>query len=486
VKETSDNRITLNLFSAFGPQRPIKLHAGRYETLENVKRFVSRALRISIHGNIVLASKGRGLDSGDGGETLERLDARDGDSLTVGLYTPPLPSEWGKVSKAIDVEVEEGALVKCREHAAKHPLVEVAGLLIGKETGEGRLLIKGSTPVAEGDESSVELDPVRVASVAEHLRGGGEYLVGWYHSHLSFGPSMSKIDARLQMGYQQLYGKSVAAVLYPSGNAVEFYRVETGNDRPLTEDWDLSMPEAVTLTTVLEEREEAKITAFSGRDALCGQEVELSVAVTNIGTAALSRARVDGRVTSPDRKESLSVSSDLISLSPGESKTCSLRCPIPASWPSGGALAYARVRALDANTWISPPAATTITLLQPPAYRPRLMVYKTSQRLERGQTARYAVYVRNDGNRRDEIEVNWDLRRVPEAWTASMYDGIEERTPPFSLTLEPGATYRLVLEVTPPATGYGGASAPVTIGVRSLRAPGERPGEVIPRQSGKH
>lgn len=479
MNEASNRRITLNLFTMFGPLEPVKLHVDSGETLGNVKRLLSHVFKLSIHDEVILISKGRKLDSVNDGKPLEYLGISDGDCLIIGIYTPPLPST-SSFFLVKDVEIKKEALENCFKHAKKHSHVEVAGALIGREKNGGKILVVDTIPIAEGTPTSVILDPIKIANVANELRGSEDYIAGWYHSHIKSGPaSMSGIDVRLQSGYKKLYTNAVALVLNHVKGTAEFYRVNAAGPSQPIGNKILNLPEpklitmdseSITLTTILEKKEEAKITAFSGSDATCGSYAVFSVTVKNVGTVSFSKVRVIVHVTSPDGKNSTSTSSNDINLSPGESATYSLRCQIPASWSSGNAIARAGVRNTVTRRWLCSLANTSITLTQPPIHKVKLIVYRTSQRVNRGQAANYIVYVKNVGNRQDNIEIDWDLTQLPKLWKAKIYDGETEKDIPFNINLDVGATRKLILKVVPPATGYAGDKAPVTIKARPTSA----------------
>ena len=471
-----EERITLNLFPFLGPQHPIKLHINSTDTLGTLRRILSHKFKVGIHDKIVLVKNGIKLDSTTDKKTIKRLDIHDGDSLTICLLTSAIPLESRSITKAQNIQIEDEALKKCFEHTRNYSNVEVAGVLIGREEKE-KILIANSTRIAEGDQESVHLDPMKVASVAEGLRGGQDYIVGWYHSHRKFGSLMSGIDVRLQSGYQQLYANAVAMILDPVKETVEYYRVNVAHSSEIIGSQILNLPEpklvemssdSITLTTILEEREEIEITAFSGTDSTCGDQTTLKITVKNVGTVPLSNAKIVVHITSPDGKESVSINSDDINLSPGDSKTYTLRCQIPASWPSGSAMARAGVRNVVTRSWLCALTTTSITLLQPPKYEAKLIVRRTSQKVSKGETAVYVMHVKNDGNRKDNIEINWDLSQLPKLWKAKIYDGRTEKTPPFTIELDAGAIHRLLLEVIPPSTGYTESEASVKVEAKSL------------------
>lgn len=472
-----EEKITLNLYPVLGPQNPIKLHTNSTDTLGTLRHILSHKFKVSIHDEIVLIKSGIKLDSTNDKKNIKRLGIHDGDSLTIGLFTSSMPLESGSIVKAQNIQIGDVALKKCLEHAKNYSDIEVAGVLIGREEGNGKILVVDATPIAEGDQESVNLDPIKVASVAERLRRDQDYLVGWYHSHRKFGSSMSGIDARLQSGYQQLYPNVVAMIIDPVKEAVEHYRVNATHSSEIIGSQILNLPEpklvqigsdSITLTTILEKKEEIEITIFSGTDSTCGDQATFKITVKNVGTVPLSKAKIIVHITSPDRKESVSINSDDIDLSPGDSKTYTLQCQIPASWPSGSATARAGVRNVATRSWLCALSTTSITLLQPPKYEAKLIVHRASQKVSKGETATYIMHVKNNGNRRDNIEINWDLSQLPKSWRAKIYDGRTEKTPPFSIELDAGATQRLLLEVIPPSTGYTASEASVKVEARSL------------------
>jgi proteasome lid subunit RPN8/RPN11 len=432
--------------------------------------------RLSIHDEVILLGNGIKIESADDKKKLKNLGISDGDSLFIGVCTPPLPLESVSFYVVKNIKIKDEILEKCFKHAGEYPNVEVAGALIGKEI-DGAISVVDSVPTAEGTPTSVILDPAKIANIANNLRSSDDYIIGWYHSHVKTEYSMSSIDARLQNGYQKLYANAVALILNPIMGTREFYRVHTfSSHRPIGKKL-LNLPEpklinmdseSVTLITILEEKEEAEIMAFSGSDTTCGSNAIFSVTVKNVGTVPFSKARVILHVTSPDGKASTSTSSDDINLLPGASETCTLQCTIPVSWPSGNAMARAGVRNTVTRSWLCSLATASITLIQPPLYRIKLKVFRTSQQVRKGQAAIYTIFVMNEGNRQDTIEVDWDLAQFPKSWTAKIYDGRNEKKPPFSIGLDAGAIHRLVLEVIPIEMGYVGNKAPVTIKVRSL------------------
>lgn len=479
LEDSSDNKtILLNVFPAFGPQiNPIKIRAVPSTSLGSIRNAISRLFKTNIHSQVILTNKGRELAPEDDRKQLKDLGIMNGSSLTFSLYTAPIPLKSASFYEAKDVEIGKEMLEKCVMHAEEHQYVEVAGVLIGKEKDEGKVLIIDSIPISEGDQKSVFLNPVRVASISEKLRGGENYLVGWYHSHVKPSSSASTIDARLQSGYQQLYPKTVALVLNLPEEKAEFYRVKGVPYFRMDKEVCLDIrepvplimePASIKLITTIQERKEAEITNLSGLDAITGNYADFTVTVKNTGTVLLSNAKVFLSIFSPDQKESFSIQSDEINLPPSESRTYTLQCEIPASWPPGNAMVTATLKDVFANKQLCRLVRTNIRLLQAPVYDVKLSSLRTSQSVIPGQTATYLILVKNCGNRRDNIEVTWDNSRMPKGWKVKIYDGENEKTLPLNITLDAGSTHKFILRVTSPLTSQGGEQAPIVLKARSL------------------
>jgi proteasome lid subunit RPN8/RPN11 len=109
------------------------------------------------------------------------------------------------------------ALGKIVKHAASSIHKEVAGLLIGKSSGQYLEIWDAVTGEQYGTPAYVHLDEEVMARVAEDLSrlGKGLYIVGWYHSHPGLDVFLSPTDIDTQRRYQAMYPKAVALVVDP-------------------------------------------------------------------------------------------------------------------------------------------------------------------------------------------------------------------------------------------------------------------------------
>ena len=111
------------------------------------------------------------------------------------------------------VEITTEALATIRAAAAADPMREVCGLLFGAPG-----LIARAEPaanVATRPADRFEIDPRALFAALREERGGGERLVGYYHSHPGGDPTPSRTDAEQAAADGRLWliigGDTVAA-----------------------------------------------------------------------------------------------------------------------------------------------------------------------------------------------------------------------------------------------------------------------------------
>ncbi len=476
AEKVSNDRIVIGLIPAFGPRTDfIQLSVSLSESLGSIRRAVSYVWGVGVHAEVVLVFRGETLSSRRDRFTLRQLNIGEGGLITFGVNTPSLPSYASTSCDANDVEIADDAMQKCLDHARKHSMVEVAGVLVGHEIG-GKVFVTDASPVSQGDSVSVVLNSVEIARIAEKLRGQENYLVGWYHSHLKSQP-LSSIDLRLQRAYQQLYPKALAMVLDISSGTVRSYRARDAPRPRTAKVIYLNMPEAkklsvesdvIILTTILEEKEVAEIVNVVASDAQTGYSATFEVTVRNIGTLPLSKLQVQVLVTSPDNKETLSFNSEAFDLPLGGSKRISVKGSVPLLWPSGNAIVRASLIKTETRTRLCSAPLSTIVLTQPPIYDIKLRVLQTSQKIGLAQTATYLILVKESGNRRDDVEISLEKAEAPDSWVIQIYDGQVPKEIPFRIMLNPGESRRLILTTTAPSSGRGGTRVPITVKARSL------------------
>jgi proteasome lid subunit RPN8/RPN11 len=105
-------------------------------------------------------------------------------------------------------------------HLPRNKWVEVIGILTGvvenRETPLERILVKDAFPIGHGDAISVVIQNPGSMERVYREKNGKDFIIGWYHSHPSYGPFMSEEDRRTQLRYQTLWADSIAIVLDPT------------------------------------------------------------------------------------------------------------------------------------------------------------------------------------------------------------------------------------------------------------------------------
>lgn len=115
--------------------------------------------------------------------------------------------------------------------------LEVMGFISGnivedKSKAVDIIHITKAWPVTHGDAVSVKIDDYgrTLDKILEQLSKNNSSILGWYHSHPSFGLFMSQTDFETQLSYQRLFNKAVALVfdhtVWSSINSgIEAYRL---------------------------------------------------------------------------------------------------------------------------------------------------------------------------------------------------------------------------------------------------------------------
>jgi proteasome lid subunit RPN8/RPN11 len=105
-------------------------------------------------------------------------------------------------------------------HLPRNKWVEVIGILTGvvenRDTPLERIVVKDAFPIGHGDAISVVIQNPGSMERVYREKNGKDFIIGWYHSHPSYGPFMSEEDRRTQLRYQTLWADSIAIVLDPT------------------------------------------------------------------------------------------------------------------------------------------------------------------------------------------------------------------------------------------------------------------------------
>ena len=120
-------------------------------------------------------------------------------------------------SDPIRVRIHLKAYIRLTLHALKYAnqkipksnWVEVIGLLTGyienQDTPLACLVITDAFPVGHGTNVNAQIeDPQSMVRVFRESKKKNELILGWYHSHPSYGAFMSKTDYLTQVRYQRL------------------------------------------------------------------------------------------------------------------------------------------------------------------------------------------------------------------------------------------------------------------------------------------
>jgi COP9 signalosome complex subunit 5 len=119
------------------------------------------------------------------------------------------------------VRISALALMKMTIHARSGGNIEVMGLMQGKITPTGEMIVLDAFALpVEGTETRVNAQAEGYEYMVTYVQsceemGRKENVIGWYHSHPSYGCWLSGIDVATQMLNQQYQEPFLAIVVSP-------------------------------------------------------------------------------------------------------------------------------------------------------------------------------------------------------------------------------------------------------------------------------
>ncbi len=129
-------------------------------------------------------------------------------------------------------------------HLPKTKWVEVIGILTGfiehKDTPLERIVVKDAFPIGHGDAISVVIQNPQSMERVYRTKNSSHFIIGWYHSHPSYGCFMSNEDYQTQLRYQTLWSESIAIVIDPAQVSKANYGFEIFRlKRPKLKSWEV-------------------------------------------------------------------------------------------------------------------------------------------------------------------------------------------------------------------------------------------------------
>ncbi|MFX0183395.1 MAG: Mov34/MPN/PAD-1 family protein [Candidatus Hodarchaeota archaeon] len=141
------------------------------------------------------------------------------------------------------VKIHLKAYIKLALHALKYAnpklsrnkWIEVIGLLTGhienKDTPIACLVVEDAYPIGHGTDVNAQIqDPQSMVRVYNEikLKTKNQIILGWYHSHPSYGAFMSQTDYQTQVRYQRL-GTNESQITAPIALVIDPTRISTSS-----------------------------------------------------------------------------------------------------------------------------------------------------------------------------------------------------------------------------------------------------------------
>jgi proteasome lid subunit RPN8/RPN11 len=453
------------------PKNHFRIQTQKFLKFGQIRRKISLWYHTGIHVKIIVVRESSEISVESDLKTIDDLGLKDSNEITFSFSTPAIPIFSVKYKKIIGIDVSQSVISDCLEHANSNSSIEVSGILIGKD-GDGRgVKIEKSLPISSGDNVSVNLDPLMVARIAEELRKKDTHIVGWYHSHTR-SAEPSTIDLRLQTAYQMMYPHCIAMIIDNIKQSTMFF--QSSYLQTVKYPLNNSVPkfitmesESVTLLTTIAKKESVAITSLTIKDILTGQDAILNINIKNTGTAKVENLILVSSWVSSNNNV-LHTSSKPFSLEISETKSLTVKENIPLHWPDGIVSVRTHIKKVDSDDWIQRNHLTTFAIMQHPIYDIKIKVANPEQEILPGQTAFYVVIVKNNGNRRDCIEINYHINDSENVWNVSVLVKNTEKKVPFKVELSAGETKRIMMKVKGPEIGTAGAHCALLFSAISL------------------
>ncbi len=462
--------IRLLAYPSIGPpENHLIIKTPQFLKFEHIRKKISSIYHTGIHNNTVIVKDSLEIPVDSDIKTVEELGLKDLDEIIISFNTPAIPTFSSKCKKILDVDISDDVIDGCIEHANRNPCVEVAGVLIGKEYKKN-IHIEKFVPVSTGDSVSVNLTPLTISKISQEYRNTRNYIVGWYHSHTR-SAEPSAIDVRLQTAYQMMYPYCIAMVIDNMKQSVMFFQSTVAQNSSLNNSASkvISMEsETVTLTTKLAKKQSVKILSINIKDIQTGTDAILNAEIKNTGTIPVNNLILLSSWINPETKEVLRTSTSSFSLDINEIKSIFIRQNIPLLWPEGTVTVRSGIKLNDSEDWIERGWLNTFVIKQPPIYDVKLKVTKPEQEILPNQSAVYVVFVKNNGNQKDTIELKYSVEDPDSLWSVIVYDEKTQKESPFQITLSPGEVKRIMIQVKGPQIGTAGTEFPVAFSATSL------------------
>ncbi|MFW9922320.1 MAG: Mov34/MPN/PAD-1 family protein [Candidatus Thorarchaeota archaeon] len=114
----------------------------------------------------------------------------------------------------IEIEISPLAFAKIMDWTASNTEREIGGYLVGKIESGKVIINEAIFAAAESNPTYVSLDNMIQFSIIEEIerKGSNDSIIGWFHTHPSYGCFMSGTDVGTQKIYQALLPEAIAMV----------------------------------------------------------------------------------------------------------------------------------------------------------------------------------------------------------------------------------------------------------------------------------
>jgi proteasome lid subunit RPN8/RPN11 len=188
----------------------LKFPAFNYQPNADFENLTDKRIQINPSYLIPLNSDDRS-DFIEDGEENKALEAIKSVELSLNDLNPESEPSRVKIHLKAFIKLALHALKYANPDVPQNKWIEVIGLLTGhiesKDTPLACLVIEDAFPIGHGTNVNAQInDPQSMVRVYNEIKSHNknQLILGWYHSHPSYGAFMSQTDYETQVRYQRL------------------------------------------------------------------------------------------------------------------------------------------------------------------------------------------------------------------------------------------------------------------------------------------
>ncbi|UCG01497.1 MAG: Mov34/MPN/PAD-1 family protein [Candidatus Heimdallarchaeota archaeon] len=216
----------------------LKFPAFKYKPNADFESFTGKEIQINPSYLISSNSDEKNIPKSDfikKKEQIKALDATKSVELSLNNLNPESEPSRVKIHLKAYIKLALHALKYANPDVPQNNWIEVIGLLTGhiesNDTPLACLVIEDAFPIGHGTNVNTQInDPQSMVRVYNEIKSHNknQLILGWYHSHPSYGAFMSQTDYETQVRYQRL-GARNSQITAPIALVIDPTKISSGS-----------------------------------------------------------------------------------------------------------------------------------------------------------------------------------------------------------------------------------------------------------------